>query len=148
MKRRFEVLSNYNEKDVTLPKRQTTHSAGYDIASVEDVMIKPKTIAFIKTGLKVALGENEVLLVYARSSLAIKKQLMMSNGVGVIDADYYNNKDNEGHIMVPLYNVSDSNVEIKAFERVAQGIFQTFLKTDDDAPLDQSREGGFGSSSK
>jgi dUTP pyrophosphatase len=50
--------------------------------------------------------------------------------------------------MVPLYNMSDTDVEIKAFERVAQGIFQTFLKTDDDTPLNQSREGGFGSSSK
>jgi dUTP pyrophosphatase len=50
--------------------------------------------------------------------------------------------------MVPLYNMSDVDVEIKAKERVAQGIFQTFLKTDDDLPLNQSREGGFGSSSK
>jgi dUTP pyrophosphatase len=148
MKRTFEVLSYYAEKDVVLPKRQTTHSAGYDLASVEDVIIKPKSIAFIKTGLKVLLGDDEVLLVYARSSLAIKKQLIMSNGVGVIDSDYYNNKDNEGHIMVPLYNMSDVDVEIKAKERVAQGIFQTFLKTDDDQPLNQSREGGFGSSSK
>jgi dUTP pyrophosphatase len=148
MKRTFEVLSYYDEKQVVLPKRQTTHSAGYDLASVEDVIIKPKSIAFIKTGLKVLLGDDEVLLVYARSSLAIKKQLIMSNGVGVIDSDYYNNKDNEGHIMVPLYNMSDVDVEIKAKERVAQGIFQTFLKTDDDKPLNQSREGGFGSSSK
>ena len=87
MSRAFEVLSYYDASNITLPKRQTMYSAGYDLASAETITIPPKTIAFVKTGLKVRLGKDEVLLVYARSSLAIKKQLIMSNGVGVIDAD-------------------------------------------------------------
>lgn len=146
MSRAFEVLSYYDASNITLPKRQTMYSAGYDLASAETITIPPKTIAFVKTGLKVRLGKDEVLLVYARSSLAIKKQLMMSNGVGVIDADYYNNAQNEGHIMVPLYNLSEHDVIIEANERVAQGIFQTYLKVDHDEPIDSIRQGGFGSS--
>jgi dUTP pyrophosphatase len=73
---------------------------------------------------------------------------MMSNGVGVVDADYYNNDNNEGHIMVPLFNFSQKEARIAKGERVAQGIFQPYLKTSDDAPIDQIRGGGFGSSSK
>jgi dUTP pyrophosphatase len=85
--------------------------------------------------------------VYPRSSLGIKKGLMMSNGVGVIDRDYYNNENNEGHIMVPLYNFKDEPVVVEKFERIAQGLFQTFLKTSNDHPVSQTRQGGFGSSS-
>ena len=146
MKRGFEVVSYIDATKVLIPQRQTEKSAGYDLASIEDIIIPPKTIAFVKTGLKVKLEDYEVLLVYARSSLGVKKQLIMSNGVGVIDADYYNNPSNEGHIMVPLYNMSEVAVEIKAFERVAQGIFQTYLKTDNDQPVSRLRDGGFGSS--
>jgi dUTP pyrophosphatase len=146
MKRGFEVLSYYDPQDVLIPQRQTPKSAGYDLASAESISIPPKTISFVKTGLKVKLPDDEVLLVYARSSLAIKKHLMMSNGVGVIDSDYYNNPQNEGHIMVPLYNMSDEVVEIAKGERVAQGIFQTYLKADHDKPVERLRDGGFGSS--
>lgn len=145
--RKFEKVSYLIQENITLPQRQTLDSAGYDLASYEDVTIEPGEIKFIPTGLKVKLGESEVLLVYPRSSLGIKKGLMMSNGVGVIDADYYNNPQNEGHIMVPLYNFKNAPVTISKFERVAQGVFQTFLKTEDDQPVSSERKGGFGSSS-
>ena len=144
--RRFEKVTYLNQEHITLPQRQTLYSAGYDLSSCEEVVIMPKEIKLIPTGLKVALNQDEVLLVYPRSSLGIKKGLMMSNGVGVIDADYYNNHDNEGHIMVPLYNFTDQPVTILRFERIAQGLFQTYLKTDDDAPISVVRKGGFGSS--
>jgi dUTP pyrophosphatase len=143
----FEKISYMNEKDILLPQRQTLLSAGYDLSSYEDVVIQPGEIKLIPTGLKVKLGDNEVLLVYSRSSLSIKKGLMMSNGVGVIDADYYNNDQNEGHIMVPLYNFKDEPITISKFERIAQGVFQMYLKTDDDQPVSVQRKGGFGSSS-
>jgi dUTP diphosphatase len=73
---------------------------------------------------------------------------MMSNGVGVVDADYYNNENNEGHIMVPLYNFSKVNAVVKKGERVAQGVFVVFQKTIDDDPDHEQRLGGFGSSDK
>jgi dUTP pyrophosphatase len=145
--RKFEKVSYLIQENITLPQRQTLNSAGYDLSAYEDITIEPGEIQFIPTGLKVKLGESEVLLVYPRSSLGIKKGLMMSNGVGVIDSDYYNNPQNEGHIMVPLYNFKNTPVTISKFERVAQGVFQTFLKTEDDQPVSSERKGGFGSSS-
>jgi dUTP pyrophosphatase len=145
--RTFEKVSYMNEKDIVLPQRQTLLSAGYDVSSYEDVIIQPGEIKLIPTGLKVKLGDAEVLLIYSRSSLAIKKGLMMSNGVGVIDADYYNNDQNEGHIMIPLYNFKNEPVKISKFERIAQGVFQTYLKTEEDQPISVQRKGGFGSSS-
>ena len=145
--RKFEKVSYLIQENITLPQRQTLQSAGYDLSAYEEVTIQPGEIQLIPTGLKVQLGESEVLLVYPRSSLGIKKGLMLSNGVGVIDADYYNNTQNEGHIMVPLYNFKQSPVTISKFERIAQGVFQTFLKTEDDLPVSSERKGGFGSSS-
>lgn len=145
--RQFEKVSYMNAEDIVMPQRQTLDSAGYDLSSYERVVIEPKTIQLVPTGLKVQLEKDEVLLVYPRSSLGIKKGLMMSNGVGVIDRDYYNNDNNEGHIMVPLYNFKDEPVVVEKFERIAQGVFQTFLKTSNDQPVSQTRQGGFGSSS-
>lgn len=145
--RQFEKVSYMNAEDIVMPQRQTLDSAGYDLSSYERVVIEPKTIQLVPTGLKVQLEKDEVLLVYPRSSLGIKKGLMMSNGVGVIDRDYYNNDNNEGHIMVPLYNFKDEPVIVEKFERIAQGVFQTFLKTSNDQPVSQTRQGGFGSSS-
>ena len=146
--RKFEIVEAYKTCDILVPQRATKHSAGYDLASIEDVIIKPGEIKMIPTGLKALLPDNETLLIYPRSSLGLKKGLMMSNGVGVIDADYYNNEHNEGHIMVPLYNFSKENAEVKKGERVAQGIFVHYQKTIDDDPDHQVRLGGFGSSDK
>ena len=42
--------------------------------------------------------KKEFLGIYIRSSLGFKYNIRMCNQVGIIDADYYNNKDNEGHI--------------------------------------------------
>ena len=75
-----------------------------------------------------------------------EKGLMMSNSVGIIDADYDGNKDNEGHIMVPLYNFKSEPVSILKGERIAQGIFMAYLKTSNDESDGIIRLGGFGSS--
>lgn len=144
--RYFEITTPYHNKGISLPKRQTSSSAGYDLAASEDVTIQPAKIELVPTGLKVHLPNNEALFVFPRSSLAIKKGLMMSNGVGVVDADYYNNPDNEGHIMVPLLNITHDPVTIKKGERIAQGIFMTYHKTKDDDADGITRLGGFGSS--
>ena len=144
--RKFEVVTKFINQGVIIPSRATDHSAGYDLASIEDVTIQPSEIKLIPTGLKVLMGKNEALFVFPRSSLAIKKGLMMSNSVGVIDADYYGNKDNEGHIMIPIINIKSQPVTIIKGERIAQGIFLSYLKTEDDFAGTVSRLGGFGSS--
>ncbi|PKK96738.1 MAG: dUTP diphosphatase [Tenericutes bacterium HGW-Tenericutes-3] len=144
--RKFEVITKYKELGVSIPKRATDSSAGYDLASVEDLTIEPGEIRMVPTGLKVMMPKTEALFIFARSSLSIKKGLIMSNSVGVVDADYYGNPDNEGHLMVSLMNVRNEPVQIKKGERVAQGIFLKYEKTTDDETNGNVRLGGFGSS--
>ncbi|HHW79642.1 MAG TPA: dUTP diphosphatase [Acholeplasmataceae bacterium] len=145
--RRFEVVSKYVNQKVNLPVRASKDSAGYDFEVIENVEIMPGEIKLVPTGVKALMPKSEVLLVFPRSSLGMKKGLMMSNGVGVIDADYYYS-ENEGHIMIPLYNFTQNTVKINAYERVAQGIFTNFYKTTGDDDNHTVRLGGFGSSGK
>lgn len=141
--RGFEPIEAYENADIQLPKRATKHSAGYDFHAIEDVVIQPHTTVVIKTGVKSHFMPNEVLMIVPRSSIGIKRNLIMPNNVAIIDSDYYNNPDNEGHIFIPLHNFGDSPQEIKAGERIAQGIFVPFL-TDGDNPIAE-RVGGVGS---
>ncbi len=144
--RKFEIITKFKHLNPIIPKRATEGSAGYDLSSIEDVTLNPQEIKLIPTGLKVLMPKNEALFVFPRSSLAIKKGLMMSNSVGVIDADYYGNSDNEGHIMVPLINIKNEPVQILKGERIAQGVFIQYQKTTDDETDNVTRLGGFGSS--
>lgn len=145
--RRFEKVSaEVFDGEVNIPKRATERSAGYDIESAEDVTIYPHEQAVIKTGLKARMLPDEVLMIFIRSSMAIKKGLSIVNGTGIIDADYYNNIQNEGHILVCLQNNRDTPYEVKKGERVAQGIFLKYLVTDNDAETSmRKRSGGIGS---
>ena len=142
--RRFEKVSKYKDIDFELPTRATNESAGYDLAAIEDTVVGPNKIVLVKTGIRVLMPKNEVLLVFPRSSLPYKRGLTMANGVGVIDADYYY-ADNEGHIHVQILNLNNEEVTILKGERIAQGIFTTFFKTVDDDTEDKIRLGGFGS---
>ena len=131
MRRGFEKVSGYEY--VNLPKRKTKQSAGYDIESAVNVVITPGETKLIPTGLKVYMDENEWLGIYIRSSLAIKYGLILANSVAVIDSDYYNNPDNEGHIMLPIRNVSGMPYTVKKGDRIAQGIFHRYYKVDNDS---------------
>jgi len=142
--RRFAPVSGPAGEGAVLPQRKTGRSAGYDLASTADVTVEPGKVALVPTGLKAYMNDDEVLLLYVRSSLAVKKGLMLANGVGVIDADYADNPDNEGHIMVAMANLGPAPVTIARGERVAQGIFTNYLTTADDV-AGGAREGGFGS---
>ena len=93
------------------------------------------------------MEDDEVLLLYNRSSNPKKKGLVMANSVGVIDKDYYGNPDNDGHFMFSFFNVKDEDILIKKGEAIGQAIFQKYLITDDDA-ADGVRVGGFGSTTK
>ena len=146
--RKFEKIKAFENLDFELPKRATSHSAGYDLASIEEMTINPGEIKKVPTGLKVSMNDHEVMLVFPRSSLGIKKQLTMTNNVGVIDQDYYNSPGNEGHILIPIYNFGQTQQTIQFGERIAQGIFINYLKTDDDKPEDEFRVSGFGSTGK
>ena len=152
--RKFEyvdrVLSTgYEMKEpcFDLPKRATKYSAGYDFFNPERVTIEPNEIKYIKTGVKVKMQDDEVLLLYNRSSNPKKKGIQTANGVGVIDSDYYNNSDNEGEIAFEFENRTDKPVTIEVGEKLGQGIFTKFLLTEDDN-ITKERKGGFGSTGK
>ena len=149
--RGFEVAKGFEDKNINLPIRKTKYSAGYDIEAAEDVVIpsfkKGTNPTLVKTGLKAYMQDDEMLLLYNRSSNPKKKGLILANSVGVVDKDYYGNIDNDGHIMFAFYNIKDEDVEIKKGDAIGQAIFQKYLVTDDDN-AEGEREGGFGSTNK
>jgi dUTP pyrophosphatase len=138
------VVSAYRDRGIALPRRQTRGSAGYDLAAAESVRIDPGAVALVPTGLKVYMQPDEVLKIYIRSSLAVRRHLRLANQVGIIDADYADNPDNEGHILIALENRGQAPVFIERGERIAQGIFERYLVADDD-DADGQRRGGVGS---
>ena len=147
--RGFEIVSDFKDKHINLPTRKTSKSAGYDIEAAEDKIIKAGKMAVIATGLKAYMQDDEYLGIHIRSSLALKKHLNLVNSQGVIDADYYNNEDNEGHIMLALLNMGEEAVVLPKGERVAQGIFYNYLTIDGDELSEKAvRGGGFGSTGK
>ena len=145
MRRGFEKVSGYEY--VNFPKRKTKQSAGYDIESAVNVVINPGETKLIPTGIKAYMDENEWLGIYIRSSIAVKYGIILANSVAVIDSDYYNNPDTEGHIMLPIRNVSGMPYTVKKGDRIAQGIFHRYYKVDNDS-ADGDRTGGIGSTGK
>lgn len=148
MNRKFEYVSRIENKDFSLPKRSTKNSAGYDFFNPERVEIPPYKIGdnpvMVKTGVKAYMMDDEVLLLYNRSSNPKKKKLVIPNSVGVIDSDYYNNEDNEGEMAFTFYNLSEEIVVLEKGDKLGQGLFQKYLLTEDDS-ADGVRNGGFGS---
>ncbi len=78
------------------------------------------------------MENDEVLLLIVRSSQGFTYNLRMCNQVGVIDKDYFNNKDNEGHIWIKLKNEGDKDYVVSKHDRIIQGLFIKYLLTDDD----------------
>jgi dUTP pyrophosphatase len=159
MKRFFEKVSfdEFNKhlsssleiyEEYELPKRSTTHSAGYDIKVIKDVIINPGEIVKIPTGIKASMFPDEVMFIIIRSSMGYKNLLSLPNQVGVIDSDYYNNNDNEGHIFIPIQNNGKVAYTIKKGDSYAQGIFTKFLLVENEQQITKSRIGGFGSTSE
>ena len=137
MIRGFEILEGYS--GIQIPTRKTAFSAGYDLQAAENVSVTQGKISLVPTGLKAFFPCDEVLLIYLRSSLAVKHGLILANGVGVIDADY------RGHIILPVTSLV-GDFEIKRGMRIAQGIFQKYFTVDGDTlGVGEVRRGRFGS---
>ena len=174
---KFEKVSRFNEIDLPLPVRKTAESAGYDFVVAEDIIIPPyselvdKMIAYrpvitpgleeaaaaikaanakvtlVSTGMKCKLDPGTYLELSVRSSCPLKHWLILGNSVGIIDADYYNNPDNEGEIFFQLINLSPFDIVLQKGEKIGQGIIKNYGITEDDA-ASGDRLGGFGSTSK
>ena len=113
-----------------------------------DIEIKPDEVVKIPTGIKVIMEEDDFLGLYIRSSLGFKYNLRLCNQVGIIDADYYNNIDNEGHMFVKLKNEGDKTIYLNKNDRYVQGIFQKYYIIDDEEEIIECRVGGLGSTNK
>ena len=134
-------------KDVIIPERKTKYSAGYDLCTTEEIVIEPYECVVVKTYIKAIMPDDEYLAVVPRSSLFRKHGLIMPNNVGIIDADYANNADNDGNIGVILLNLTNVKQYLEKHEAIAQGIFNTYEITGDDKAKGV-RTGGFGSTDK
>ena len=143
---KFEYIST-SKKDFKLPSRGTQHSAGYDFYSPVDCIIKSNETKFISLDVKCRIKPGEVLMIVPRSRLGFKgkNHVALTNTVGIIDEDYYNNSSNEGVIGIKLHNFGSDDFKIKKNDRLIQGIFLKYDITEDDTILNSERTGGFGS---
>ena len=105
---------------IELPSYKTEEAAGFDIAAAEDIIAKAGEVTLVHTGLVIEAPEGYFLMLSARSSLAPKKGLIPSNGVGIIDRDYSGPRD---EILLQVYNFTKADIEIKKGERLMQGVF-------------------------
>jgi dUTP pyrophosphatase len=129
---------------IILPKRATQYSAGHDIFSPINFILPPNEEIKIPCGFKVYMLRDEFFEIVPRSGLGFKYYTRLANTVGVVDSDFFNNKDNEGHCFIKLRNEGDKDLEIHVGDAIAQGIFQKYLIADNDES-DRVRSGGFGS---
>ena len=173
---KFEKISKYADVDIPLPVRKTANAAGYDFVVAEDTYVPSyhnqfarasKTIdtrltldevahltkraefrpTLVPTGIKCSLDPHTYLELTVRSSSPLKYWLLLANGVGVIDADYYNNESNEGHIYFQIINLSPWGIMLKKGDIIGQGIIKHYLITDEDMATGV-RTGGFGSTNE
>lgn len=145
--RYFEVVKDEYRKnldaEIKLPTRGSKNSAGYDFYSPVDAVIQPNEMVMIWTDVKARMYYDNALIIIPRSSMG-KHPIMISNTVGLIDSDYYGNESTDGNIGFRLFNLGTTPYEIKAGDRIGQGVFIKYgtIKEDDTTT---ERKGGFGS---
>ena len=119
-------------EEYNLPRRETKYAAAYDFEALFDYTLEPGEIKKIPTGVKVNMEDDDVLLLIDRSSMGFKYNVRMCNQVVVIDKDYYNNKDNEGHMWIRIQNEGDNPYIVKKGEGIIQGMFVKYLTVDNE----------------
>lgn len=140
------IVNSY--KNIVIPERKTVQSAGYDfIWQFENTNLPSGESVVVPTGIKVCMSGvhcNTFLGILPRSSVGFKYKVILANTMGIIDADYYNNQQNEGHIFIKLVNDGDKTFTLEKGKGYAQGIFIPYCITDDDSAFGE-RIGGVGS---
>lgn len=129
--------------NIKIPQRETNATAGYDIYLLNDITLKSGEIMKIPTGLKCFFEKDEVLILVVRSSMGFRYNIRLCNQVGVIDSDYYNNQDNEGHIWIKVQNEGDKEITLKKDDSIVQGMFFKYLTTKSDKTLNQERRSSY-----
>lgn len=173
----FEIVSKYKDKNIHLPERKTAQSAGYDFEVAEDILVPSyiksmRTLGssygkealtleemsgvtkmtgikpvLVPTGVKAYLEPGTYLELSVRSSTPLKQWLILANGVGIIDADYVDNTQNEGEIFFQVINLSPYDLLLKKGDRIGQGIIHKYEVIEGDV-ASGTRSGGFGSTNE
>lgn len=145
----FYLLSDYADQDDLIPIKTTKLSAGYDFKAAEDVTIPVFHVGLkptlVPTGVKCKLDDAQVLLCFNRSSNPLKRGLVIANGVGVVDADYFGNDTNEGAIYAMFWNMGDKPYQIHKGDRIMQGVIMNYENLAKASVAGLTRTGGFGS---
>ncbi len=131
-------------KEIALPYYATKDAACFDIAAIEDVVIKPGEIKHIHTGLYVESPKGYFLALFSRSSTPGRKGLMFPHGVGILDPDYAGPDD---EVIILVYNFTDKTTEVTKGQRIAQGMFMPVqqVEWEESEELRGTTRGGFGS---
>ena len=153
--RKFEFVEWFKKSEnfgaegscTRLPERSTKNSAGYDFFAIEDFILEPNKITYVPTGVKVKMSDDEMLIIANRSSNPKKKGIILASGINIIDADYYGNSDNDGEISLILQNITSNPIKVSKGDKIVQGVFIKYLKTDND-DSDTERVSGIGSTGK
>ena len=149
----FEVAEDITIPTWTSQLMALTHAVEtFPVAgiSLNELATKTKNTkakpTLVSTGVKCQLDEGYYLELSVRSSTPLKYWIILANGVGIIDADYYNNPDNEGEIFFQVINMSPYPIELKKGDIIGQGIIKKYHVVEADAAAGD-RMGGFGSTS-
>lgn len=144
----FQIYALNALKDIIkIPTRATKGSAGYDIVTPVKIHLEPNQSMKVPTGLKCKVDNGWFLGIFPKSGLGFKFSLRLGNSIGVIDEDYYNNENNEGHIWVKIQNDGDKVIDLDEGKAFCQGIFLPYGITYDDE-TDGERKGGLGSTNR
>lgn len=123
-------------------------SGKYTLSEMEALTKSAKVRpTLVSTGMKCQLAPNQYLELSVRSSTPLKNWLILANGVGIIDADYYNCEANEGEIFFQLINFTPFPIQLRRGDKIGQGIIKRYETVEDDA-VTETRTGGFGSTSE
>ena len=131
-------------RQAALPQYQSAGAAGFDLAASEDVLVAPGHVVLVPTGLVIEVPPGHFLGIFARSSTPLKRGLMVANGVGVVDSDYCGATD---EVKIEVYNFTSDAVQVKAGDRIAQGVFIPVVRaewTEVRVDLRDGSRGGFG----
>lgn len=140
---KFELFNEHDERKITLPRRATDGSCGYDFYAPEHIFLLPGMEQVIHTGIKVSLEPGWGGMIVPRSGLGFKYGMRLMNTIGIIDTDFIDKE-----ICVKIVNPSTEKLEFDVGERYCQFIFFQYGLTEDDNPVKNVREGGFGSTGK
>lgn len=149
----FNALQDYSIEEIynhiSLPRRATKKSAGYDFYAPYDFTLAPGESVKISTGIRVILDDDKFLMCAPRSGHGFKSRVQLDNTIGIIDADYSQSM-NEGHIQAKITNDSHTGtyITVKKGEAMMQAIILPYFTVEDEPEITRQRDGGFGSTNK